>query len=183
MLFLEGESLEDRLRRERVMPLADILRIGREFAEGLAAAHARGLVHRDIKPANIWLESRGGHLLKSSPEGGPPRVELLDFGLARSADVNFELTSQGMVIGTPAYMAPEQAAGDMVDHRADLFSLGVVLYRLANGVLPFQAKDAISTLVAIRSAPCVLGIIVPQHIFGRQFNVLGVHQEVSRLLT
>lgn len=151
MEFLEGESLEDRLRRERVMPLVDILRIGREIAEGLAAAHARGLVHRDIKPANIWLESRGAHLPNTSNEVVPPRVKLLDFGLARSADVNFELTSQGMVIGTPAYMAPEQAAGDMVDHRADLFSLGIVLYRLATGALPFQGKDAIATLVAIRS--------------------------------
>jgi serine/threonine protein kinase len=151
MEFLEGESLEDRLRREQVMPLSDILRIGREIAEGLAAAHSRGLVHRDIKPANIWLEARGGTMQADAVHAQPSRVKLLDFGLARAADANFELTSQGVAIGTPAYMAPEQAAGDLVGHRADLFSFGVVLYRLATGALPFQGKDAISTLVAIKS--------------------------------
>lgn len=151
MEFLEGESLEDRLRRERVMPLTEVLRIGREIAEGLAAAHSRGLVHRDIKPANIWLETRYSTVQTDAVNAQPPRVKLLDFGLARAADANFELTSQGMVIGTPAYMAPEQAAGDTVDHRADLFSFGVVLYRLATGALPFQGKDAISTLVSIKS--------------------------------
>jgi serine/threonine protein kinase/pectin methylesterase-like acyl-CoA thioesterase len=151
MEFLEGETLEDRLRRDRVMPLSEVLRIGREIAEGLAAAHSRGLVHRDIKPANIWLESRASIMDSGAHNEQPPRVKLLDFGLARAADANFELTSQGMVIGTPAYMAPEQAAGDMVGHKADLFSFGVVLYRLATGVLPFQGKDAISTLIAIKS--------------------------------
>src|SRR5262249_28464952 len=85
---------------------------------GLAAAHERGLAHRDIKPANIWLEA---------PKG---RVKILDFGLARPARGGTELTQQGAILGTPAYMAPEQARSEGVDARSDLFSLGVILYRM-----------------------------------------------------
>jgi serine/threonine protein kinase len=151
MEYLDGESLEDRLRTGPPLPLSDVLRIGREIAEGLAAAHSRGLVHRDIKPANIWLEARGNSNVVKPDQILPPRVKLLDFGLARPAEANFELTSQGAIIGTPAYMAPEQAGGLTIDHRADLFSLGVVLYRLATGKFPFKGSDAIATLVAIRS--------------------------------
>jgi serine/threonine protein kinase len=137
MPFLRGESLEDRLKKQRKLPLEETLRITKECAEGLAAAHERNLIHRDIKPANIWLEGEKG------------RVKILDFGLARSAGGESNLTQQGAIIGTPAYMAPEQGAGKKVDTRCDLFSLGCVFYRLATGTLPFKAADTVSTLVAV----------------------------------
>jgi len=137
MEFLEGESLHDRVKRERILPVQEVLRIGREIAEGLAAAHGRGLIHRDIKPANIWLEGDRG------------RVKLLDFGLARSTNDDMELTMTGAVLGTPAYMAPEQAQALAVDHRCDLFSLGCVLYRLCTGDTPFKGSDPLSMALAI----------------------------------
>jgi serine/threonine protein kinase len=137
MQLLEGETLEDRLRRESPLPLRVVLRIGREIAEGLAAAHARGLVHRDIKPANIWLEA------------GRDRVKILDFGLARLATEDARVSRSGAILGTPAYMAPEQARGEVIGTRADLFSLGCVLYRLATGRLPFQGNDTLAILTAL----------------------------------
>ena len=143
MEFLEGEPLDDRLKREGKLPLADVLRIGREMAEGLAAAHARGLIHRDIKPANVWLEASPGR------KSGESRVKILDFGLARAADDAANLTQSGAIVGTPAFMAPEQAQGKTVDPRCDLFSLGCVLYRMASGEAPFKGTDMISTLMAV----------------------------------
>ncbi len=157
MELLAGESLEERLQRGPRLPIAGVLRIGREIAEALAAAHATGLIHRDIKPSNIWLEA---------PRD---RVKILDFGLARAAAPDAEetatpseekaaaapagadagLTQRGAIIGTPAYMAPEQARGAPVDGRADLFSLGCVLYRLCSGQPPFRGTDVISTLLAV----------------------------------
>jgi eukaryotic-like serine/threonine-protein kinase len=137
MELLRGESLDRRLKRERSLPVSEVLRIGREVAEGLAAAHAAGLIHRDVKPANIWLEA---------PRD---RVKILDFGLARSASLDAALTHQGAVLGTPAFMAPEQARGEATDARTDLFSLGIVLYRLCSGRQPFQGKDALSTLLEV----------------------------------
>jgi tRNA A-37 threonylcarbamoyl transferase component Bud32 len=134
MPLLEGESLEARLKREPRPPLAEVVRIGREMAEGLAAAHAAGVVHRDVKPANVWLKAPGGSAV------------LLDFGLARAAESGDGLTQSGSVVGTPAYMAPEQADGQAVDHRADLFSLGVVLYQLATGASPFAGPSVLSIL-------------------------------------
>jgi len=144
MPLLEGMSLEARLRPEAtagkasLLPVREILRIGREIASGLAAAHAVGLIHRDVKPANIWLDARHGD-----------RVKLLDFGLARPADDDVHLTQSGLIVGTPAYMAPEQSRGEALDARADLFSLGCVLYRLCTGRLPFKRPDAVATLVAV----------------------------------
>jgi tRNA A-37 threonylcarbamoyl transferase component Bud32 len=140
MPLLQGESLEARLKREGRLPLADVLQIGREAAEGLAAAHARGLVHRDVKPSNLWLEAL---------PGGRTRVKLLDFGLARDAEANADhLTDTGVVLGTPAYMAPEQAVGHL-DHRADLFSLGCVLYRMTTGQAPFPGKTPLQVLAGV----------------------------------
>jgi serine/threonine protein kinase/WD40 repeat protein len=137
MQFLEGEPLDQRLQREGRLPVAEAMRIGREVAEGLAAAHARGLIHRDIKPANIWLESGRG------------RVKILDFGLARPASDTTHLTQQGAIIGTPAYMAPEQVRGKNMDGRVDLFSLGCVLYRMCTGALPFEGDDTLAILLAL----------------------------------
>src|SRR5205085_4554114 len=106
MQLVTGESLEQRLAREKLLPLREIVRIGMQAAHGLAAAHAQGLIHRDIKPGNILLE--------------PPqdRVKLTDFGLARVAE-DVKLTRTGFVSGTPLYMAPEQAIGEEVDARSD----------------------------------------------------------------
>ncbi len=140
MPFLKGEPLDARLKREKRLPLAEVLRITRETAAGLEAARQRGMIHRDIKPANLWLEEGSG------------RVKILDFGLARTSADEGHLTQQGAILGTPAYMAPEQAGGK-ADHRADLFSLGVVVYRMATGELPFKGSDAISTLMAIATEP------------------------------
>jgi len=138
MKLLQGESLEDRLNRTGGrLPLEEVLRIGREVAEGLDAAHKRGLVHRDIKPANIWLEE------------GRDKVKIVDFGLARGASEDQHFTQAGAVIGTPSYMAPEQANGEEVDGRCDLFSLGSVLYRASTGQLPFPGKDTLSVLTAL----------------------------------
>jgi hypothetical protein len=137
MALLEGQSLDDRLLPGRPLPLAETLRIGREVAAGLAAAHQRGLVHRDVKPANIWLESGGG------------RVKLLDFGLARSIDSDTRLTRLGAVVGTPAFMSPEQARGETLDPRADLFSLGCVLYLLSTGEPPFVGLDHAAVMAAV----------------------------------
>jgi hypothetical protein len=137
MEFLEGQALDARLKREPRLPLAEVLRIGRETAEGLAAAHEQGLIHRDIKPANLWLE------------GSRRRVKILDFGLARAMDDREHLTQTGAILGTPAYMAPEQATGQKPDGRCDLFSLGCVLYQISTGKLPFQGSDTLATLMAV----------------------------------
>jgi WD40 repeat protein len=138
MQLLHGESLEQRLERDRVFPVVEVLRIGREIAEGLAAAHDCGVIHRDVKPANIWLEADKG------------KVKLLDFGLARAAAVDGQrLTHEGAIIGTPGFMSPEQVNGHGVEAGSDLFSLGCVLYVMATGVQPFEGTDLTSILLAV----------------------------------
>jgi serine/threonine protein kinase len=146
MPLLRGESLEDRLVREPLPPLALVLKVGREVALGLASAHDRGLVHRDVKPANTWLEGDPG---ADNPAARVRRVKVLDFGLARSVDGTDGLSMSGAVVGTPAYMAPEQAGGRPVDPRADLFSLGAVLYRMATGQPAFAGPSMTAILTAI----------------------------------
>jgi eukaryotic-like serine/threonine-protein kinase len=133
MSFVNGRSLQERLDAEGPLGVREILRIAMQTASGLAAAHAQGLVHRDVKPANILLEN------------GVERVKLTDFGLARAVD-DASLTQSGVIAGTPQYMAPEQAAGEAVDHRADLFSLGSVLYAMCTGHPPFRADSAMAVL-------------------------------------
>ena len=137
MPLLKGQTLQAALKANPLPPADEVLRIGQEMAEGLAAAHAIGLIHRDIKPANVWLE------------GSKRKVKILDFGLARAAagaDIDVDdsegpKTKQGVIVGTPAYMSPEQARGEELDARSDLFSLGVVLYEMATGERPFKGKD------------------------------------------
>jgi serine/threonine protein kinase len=136
MPLLPGQTLEARLTREP-LTIAEQLRIGRETALGLAAAHERGLIHRDIKPSNVWLEEKTG------------RVRILDFGLALPAEGGEHLTETGAVLGTPAYMSPEQADSRPLDARSDLFSLGCVLYRMATGRQPFGRPSVTATLRAI----------------------------------
>jgi WD40 repeat protein/serine/threonine protein kinase len=127
MEFIGGVTLEDRVRRAGKLDLKEVLRIGTQVAKGLAAAHAQGLVHRDIKPANILLEN------------GVERVKIADFGLARAAKADWPVGGQS-IVGTPLFMSPEQARGDPVDQRSDLFSLGSVLYWLCAGRAPFQGE-------------------------------------------
>ncbi len=133
MQYVAGESLQTRVDREGPLETVDILRIGAQAAAGLAAAHEQGVVHRDVKPANILLEE------------GIERVLLTDFGLARTVD-DASLTHTGVVAGTPHYMSPEQASGEPIDHRTDLFSLGAVLYFMATGRPPFRADQAMGVL-------------------------------------
>jgi hypothetical protein len=133
MPYVACESLEQRIAREGPLEPADILRIGTQTASGLAAAHAQGLVHRDVKPANILLNK------------GVDRVMLTDFGLARAVD-DASLTRTGLIAGTPQFMSPEQARGDAIDARSDLFSLGSVLYTMATGRRPFRAETSFGIL-------------------------------------
>jgi WD40 repeat protein len=133
MSYVAGPSLQERLDQSGPMLPREIVRVGMQIASGLAAAHAQGLVHRDIKPSNILLEN------------GVERVKITDFGLSRSAD-DASLTQSGVVFGTPQYMSPEQARGEPVDHRADLFSLGCVMYAMAAGRSPFRAETTLAVL-------------------------------------
>ena len=139
MQLISGESLEQRLTREKQLPHREVVRIGLQAAQGLAAAHAHGLIHRDIKPGNLLLEP---------PHG---RVKLTDFGLARVAE-DVKLTRTGFVTGTPLYMAPEQAMGEEADQRSDLFSLGAVLYEMSAGQPPFAGNSALAILKQIADA-------------------------------
>ena len=139
MEYLEGISLARWLDLGRQPSIDLILRIGRETASGLSAAHRLGLVHRDIKPANIWLEAPNG------------RVKILDFGQARAEREDVQITQVGSIMGSPAFMSPEQADGKPVSFSSDLFSLGCVLYRLCCGRLPFEGKTILSVLNALAS--------------------------------
>ncbi len=140
MQFIAGRSLQEKLDADGSLDLKEILRIGMQTASGLAAAHAQGLVHRDVKPSNILLEN------------GIQRVKLTDFGLARAVD-DASLTQSGVIAGTPQYMAPEQANGDAVDHRADLFSLGSVMYAMCVGHSPFRASTTMGVLKRVCHDP------------------------------
>jgi serine/threonine protein kinase len=133
MPCIDGRSLQDRIDRDGPLRTEEVLRIGMQTALGLAAAHAQGLVHRDIKPSNILLEN------------GVERVKITDFGLARAIDDGSQSQS-GVVAGTPQYMSPEQARGESADHRADLFSLGSVLYAMCAGHSPFRARTTMGVL-------------------------------------
>jgi serine/threonine-protein kinase len=135
MPYIEGESVRDRLERDRRLPVDEALRVAREVADALAYAHERGIVHRDIKPENVLL-SRG-------------HAFVADFGIARALDVaGTRLTITGMAVGTPAYMSPEQAFGEKdVDQRSDIYSLGCLVYEMLVGTPPFAAPTAEAMLV------------------------------------
>src|SRR5262245_12250403 len=133
MQYVPGRSLEARVTEDGPLGVEETLRIGIQAASGLAAAHRQGLVHRDVKPANILLEN------------SVERAILTDFGLARAID-DASLTQTGILAGTPHYMSPEQAIGEAIDHRSDLFSLGAVLYFTATGHPPFRGTSALGVL-------------------------------------
>ena len=153
MEYLRGMSLYNWLDRGHKPAVDLVLRLGREIAAGLAAAHQRGLVHRDIKPANIWLEAPSG------------RVKILDFGLARAEGHDVQITNPGTTVGSPAYMAPEQARGEGGDASSDLFSLGCVLYLLCTRRLPFPGTTVVAVLTSLATdtppAPRELNPAIP----------------------
>lgn len=143
MELIEGFTLDSVMERGP-LPLGDALYVGREVADGLAAAHRQRIVHRDVKGRNVMVSHAGN-------------VKVLDFGVARvieeERDSSVDLTRTGVIIGSAQSLAPEQALGEPVDHRADLFSLGVLLYRMLTGQQPFQAKNFIRLLAEITAKP------------------------------
>jgi tetratricopeptide (TPR) repeat protein/TolB-like protein len=147
MVYYEGETLKARLSRGP-LPLEDVTAAAIQLARGLAAAHARGIVHRDVKPANVMVAADGA-------------VKLLDFGLARVADD--PVTRPGLTPGTVAYMSPEQVRGDRVDHRTDLWALGVLLYEMLAGVRPFRGgSDRIVLDAIVHTEPEALRLLRPE---------------------
>ena len=150
MEFIPGETLQQRLDRIGPVEPAEVVRIGRQIAEGLTAAHATDLIHRDIKPGNVLLE------------GGQQKVKITDFGLARTAD-DASISQSGIIAGTPMYMAPEQAKGETLDQRADLFSLGSVLYQMVTGRPPFRANGMLAVMKRVaEDTPRPIREIIPE---------------------
>ncbi len=151
MEFIDGSTLQQTIDESGPLDVATILQVARQIANGLAAAHGVGIVHRDIKPSNILLE-----------RDTRQTVKITDFGLARIAD-DASITHEGLVLGTPMFMSPEQASGKVVDHRADLFSFGSVLYLMASGQPPFQSDSALAVLRLVsEDAPRPLRAIRPE---------------------
>jgi serine/threonine protein kinase/uncharacterized membrane protein len=150
MEFIPGETLQQKLDRVGPLDVLEVLRIGRQIAEGLAAAHAMDLIHRDIKPGNVLLE------------GGHQKVKITDFGLARTVD-DAGISQSDIIAGTPIYMAPEQARGLTLDPRSDLFSLGSVLYQMVTGRPPFRANSAVAVLKRVaEDQPRAIREIIPE---------------------
>ncbi|HKS05555.1 MAG TPA: serine/threonine-protein kinase [Gemmatimonadaceae bacterium] len=167
MPFVQGESLRDRLNREGMLPVEDATRIALEVADALGYAHAQGIIHRDIKPENILLQ--GGHAL------------VADFGIARAVGEagsgGAKLTQTGMSVGTPVYMAPEQAAGDVANPTADIYSLGCVLYEMLAGEPPFTGPNPMAIMAKhlMEQVPSVRIVrsAVPEEIENAIFAALG----------
>ncbi len=133
MNYVDGQTLQEKIDNTGPLSPLHLARIALQITDGLHAAHRQGLIHRDIKPSNILLENC------------TERVKITDFGLARAVD-DASVTKSGIVAGTPAYMSPEQANGERVDHRSDLFSLGSVIYAMGTGQVPFRAESSLATL-------------------------------------
>jgi serine/threonine-protein kinase len=139
MEYLDGEALTKLIRRGGSIPVREAVHIIRQIASALGAAHTRGIVHRDLKPDNIYLIKRGGAATANF-------VKVLDFGIAKVGGASSKLTKTGMVFGTPHYMSPEQAAGQTVDQRTDIYALGVIMYEMFVGKVPFDADTFMGIL-------------------------------------
>jgi serine/threonine-protein kinase len=137
---LEGDTLAHQLRVRRTLPLDEVVRLVTDIAAGISTAAAAGIVHRDLKPQNVLLHRPDGN--------GAGTWKILDFGVARGIDHGDTLTS-GRVVGTPSYMAPEQASGGSVDHRTDLYALAAIAYRALTGHPPFAAGEIAETLYRV----------------------------------
>jgi serine/threonine-protein kinase len=134
--FLDGEELGEHIKRVGRLPVPRAVTVARQVCRALGAAHARGIVHRDMKPENVFLVERDGATI----------IKVLDFGISKAASPEAHLTRTGMIMGTPSYMAPEQARGENVDLRADVYAIGALLYHALTGQRPFDSDDPTSTL-------------------------------------
>lgn len=140
MQCVDGGSIADRLKADGPLPVADVVRVISEVASALAHMHRHGVVHRDVKPANILIDSSSGRSL------------VTDFGIARSGDAT-GLTSTGMMIGTPAYLSPEQVTGDASDHRVDIYALGVTAYEMLVGHVPYDGNTPTAAMLMRLTGP------------------------------
>ncbi len=159
MEFISGESLNDLLKREGVLPPARIAPILEQVGAALEAAHDLGIVHRDLKPDNIML---------AAGRDGTDVVKVVDFGIAKAmrGEEGQKVTRTGLVVGTPEYMSPEQLSGDVLDGRSDIYSLGLLFYRMLTGVLPFQADSAQEMMIKrLTDAPQSLAAAAPGAVF------------------
>lgn len=152
--YLAGEDLNDYLTERGALPARTVVHIGRQLCSALGAAHARGVIHRDLKPHNVFVIGQEGVPSGRSEPGESsdlPSVKVLDFGLSRFIERDNDLTKTGIILGTPSYMAPEQAGGLSTDLRTDIYGIGALLYALATGRAPFKEDSPQKTVLAVLS--------------------------------